>query len=581
MTSSAQPDRRPALSLAGIELDRLALPGLVASVLASGFLLYHLTRGTSFYVDDWNFITGRRGDTVATFLAPYQGHLSVVPIAIYRLMFAAFGISSYAPYRALVIALSLIVGLLVYDYARHRVGDFIAMLTAALILFLGPGWQDTMWAFQIAWLLALGAGIAALIMLDRRTLATDIAACALTLAAICSTSFGVAFAIGIAADIALTRRRWRDAWIPAIPLLLYAIWALHYHPTGIQWSAITHLPSRLLQSAAGGAASLVGLSGTTPLDAHGTTLVFGVPLVALLALVAVGRALRGAFGARAITLVVVLVAFATLTTVGRSFETPLVSRYVYVDAVLIALFCVELARGTRPATAIQAGLAVAALLAVISNVGVMRAAGAFLRQAGAQTDAALAVVELDRGHVPADTPIAVAEYPFMRLLTGQYARARSALGTPADTAGELLSTGAPAQASADRQLLLDGDARLSRSPAVRTVAARARVVNVAGGVARSAGGCIAFVPTAAAAPGVTGAVTLSAGPGALVLRATGAPATVSVARFAPQLTELGGVAQGRAATLELGHVPAPGSWLVQLTSDAPVRACAPGPAAGG
>ena len=43
----------------------------------------------------------RRGNNVGTFLAPYDGHLSVLPIVIYRLMFAAFGIDSYAPYRVL------------------------------------------------------------------------------------------------------------------------------------------------------------------------------------------------------------------------------------------------------------------------------------------------------------------------------------------------------------------------------------------------------------------------------------------------------------------------------------------------
>ena len=52
---------------------------------------------------------------------------------------------------------------------------------------------------------------------NRRTLVTDVLACALTFGSICSTSFGVAFAVGIAVDVALTRRRWRDAWIPARP----------------------------------------------------------------------------------------------------------------------------------------------------------------------------------------------------------------------------------------------------------------------------------------------------------------------------------------------------------------------------
>ena len=292
-----------------VDLDRLAVVVLALAVVASGVVLYHLTRGTSFFGDDWAWITERRGNDIGTFLAPYDGHLSVLPIVIYRLMFAVFGIDSYAPYRVLVIALSLVVGLLVFAYARRRVGAFEAMLVAALVLFVGPGWQDTMWAFQIGWVLALGLGIAALLMLDRRTTATDVVACALTFGAICSTSFGVAFAVGIAVDVALTRRRWRDAWIPAVPLLLYVIWALHYHPSGIDWSEITLVPGNLVQTFAGGTAGIVGLSGATPVDPTGTTLTFGVPLLAVLAVVAVGAALARRFPARAVSLLVILAGF--------------------------------------------------------------------------------------------------------------------------------------------------------------------------------------------------------------------------------------------------------------------------------
>jgi hypothetical protein len=575
MTSSAQPDRRPALSLAGIELDRLALPGLVASVLASGFLLYHLTRGTSFYVDDWNFITGRRGDTVATFLAPYQGHLSVVPIAIYRLMFAAFGISSYAPYRALVIALSLIVGLLVYDYARHRVGDFIAMLTAALILFLGPGWQDTMWAFQIAWLLALGAGIAALIMLDRRTLATDIAACALTLAAICSTSFGVAFAIGIAADIALTRRRWRDAWIPAIPLLLYAIWALHYHPTGIQWSAITLVPGNLAQAFAGGSAALVGLSGATPSDPTGTALTFGVPIAVGLVIWTVRSALRRQLSGRAVALLVALAAFSALTTLGRAFETPLVSRYIYPDCVLIALFCVELARGLRPSRTIQAALAVAALLAVISNVGVMRSGGAYLRQVGAQTNADLTALELARDQLPPGyIATHLPDYPFIAITAGSYFAAARDLGTPADSVAQVARAPATARDTADQELISSGAIVLSsgRSPAPTGGAAPA-VDSRTDATTSRAGACTRVLPAAAVAPGAGSSAELSLGPGAFRVRTGAGTASIAARRFGPTSNPLGTVGPDRSALVLVRHDAAPQPWHLQLVAGVAVEVC--------
>jgi len=54
----------------------------------------------------------------------------------------------------------------VFAYSRPRVGSSMALLAAAVIMFFGPGWQDILWPFQIAWLIAVASGIGALIALD-------------------------------------------------------------------------------------------------------------------------------------------------------------------------------------------------------------------------------------------------------------------------------------------------------------------------------------------------------------------------------------------------------------------------------
>jgi hypothetical protein len=561
--------------LDGVDLDRLAGVVLALAVLASGVLLYHLTRGTSFWGDDWAWITTRRGNHIGTFLAPYDGHLSVLPIVIYRLMFAAFGIDSYAPYRVLVIGLSLIVGLLTFEYARHRVNDFLAMLVAALVLFVGPGWQDTMWAFQIGWVLALGLGVAALILLDRRTLVTDVLACALTFGSICSTSFGVAFAVGIAVDVALTRRRWRDAWIPAIPLLLYVIWALHYHPSGINWSEITLVPGNLAQTFAGGAAGIVGLSGATPVDPTGTTLTFGVPLIALLAIVAIRSALARRFPVRALSLLVVLVAFSLLTTLGRAFETPLVSRYVYPDCVLVALFTVELARGVRPSRAAQLGLAILALAAIVANVGVLRTAGGYLRQVGAATDADVAALDLGQGNIPSGyIATQLPDYPFVSITAGSYFAAREALGTPADSVAALAHTQSAARTTADRELIDEHAIVLSPGPSRAPAGGTAPgLASATGGVATRAGACVSFEPTMTLAPDASSDVALTLAPGIVRVSAGDGPVTVAVRRFGPALTPLGTIGPGRAAYVLVRRDAAPQPWTLQLQGAVTTRTC--------
>src|SRR5207248_99128 len=68
-----------------------------------------------------------------------------------------------------------------------------------------------------------------LLMLDRSDRAGDIAASVLLAVSIASSSLGIAVAVGLAVEVLWGRRRWRDAWIVAAPLVLYALWWVPYH----------------------------------------------------------------------------------------------------------------------------------------------------------------------------------------------------------------------------------------------------------------------------------------------------------------------------------------------------------------
>ena len=76
------------------------------------------------------------------FLEPYNGHLSAVPIAIHKLLFVTVGIDSVALHRLTLLGLHLVCVALLFVYARRRVGDWLAVLVAASLLFLGSGWHD-------------------------------------------------------------------------------------------------------------------------------------------------------------------------------------------------------------------------------------------------------------------------------------------------------------------------------------------------------------------------------------------------------------------------------------------------------
>jgi hypothetical protein len=571
MTSSAPSRSRLEFAAPELRSDRFARSAFVVAVVASGLLIYHLTRGSSFSTDDWIWIDTRRGNSLHTFLAPYNGHLSLVPIAIYRLMFAVVGIGDFTPYRVLLLVVASAAGVVIFEYARHRIGEFCALLVATLLLFLGPGWNDIMQPFQIAWLISVASGILALSLLDRRRTGTDAAACLLILISISSTSVGVALAVGIAVDVAIARRRWRDAWIVALPLLLYVVWAVYYHPSQIQMSSITSAPFNLAQTTAAAVAGVVGLSGVTPTDVTGLALQFGVSLLVLPVAAVLVRAGTGWDWTRFLALGVALVTFSIMTTLVRSFQSPFESRYMYVTCVLGTLMASELARGLRVPFRAQLALAVLTLVAVVANIGVLRSGGAYFRQVGALTDATFGAVELDRGRVGSNTQVPL--YPIGTITAGRYFMAADALGTPAYTPTRLQHAIPSARRAADAQLLTDREVELAGVTAVPSPDGIVTPIEGSvNGVAARSGACIDFLPSAAWTPGQTSSLALRLNPGRMSVTAGGAPVAISVRRFAPTFRALGTV-QTRGSGIVVSRDRATEPWHLQLQSVAPVRVC--------
>ena len=126
------------------------------------------TRGTAPWFDEWSWIVHRRNGGLDTFLQPHNEHFVLVQVAIYRLLFATVGLQHSLPYRAVMVAAGSACVLLVFVYARRRVGGWAAVAAAALLLFLGPGWEVLLWPFEMGWLISVGAGLGVLACVDRR-----------------------------------------------------------------------------------------------------------------------------------------------------------------------------------------------------------------------------------------------------------------------------------------------------------------------------------------------------------------------------------------------------------------------------
>ncbi len=554
---------------------------LVLLLLGGAVLLAYETRGTSFWADEWQWILTRRAGGAASFLDPHNQHLSLVPVAIYKVLFAIVGLRHYWPYRLILIAADVACALLVYIYVRRRLDDHLALLAAALIVFFGPGWQDILWPFQIAWLIAVGAGVAALLVLDRRDRFGEVAACVLLAVSLASAGPGLAIAIGLIVEVAARRRR-RDLWIVAIPIVLYGIWWLSYQHTIFNRHALVLLPRFVFTAAASTVSALVGLARVDVFHDSGDFLSWGAPLLVLFALLAAYRLRRPrAPQARIITLLAILLGFWILTGVGRAYVSigPLVlqatgdeSRYLYVGAVFTVLLAAEVARGISPGWGARVLLTVAVAAAALSNFSALQDGSGLLRIQANYTAAELASLDLSR---PVVSPSYVSNgFIFGIVRAGQWFAAERALGTPVSTnIGALPDY---ARQAADAQFIKIQHLAMTRvSGPVRLAGVGAPTVGaVSSGQATVSGPCVRFRPGAYLPAGATPGVSLTIPTSGLLLDAQSGPVTVAVTRYSSQFDQLGTLAPGAGATLAPMRDLSSQPWRVQLQAGHPFRACA-------
>ena len=73
-------------------------------VVAVPVVLFGLGDYHWFFRDELGFLTGREADTLARLFEPHNEHWSTLPIVLYRAALAVFGLRSYVPYQACVLA---------------------------------------------------------------------------------------------------------------------------------------------------------------------------------------------------------------------------------------------------------------------------------------------------------------------------------------------------------------------------------------------------------------------------------------------------------------------------------------------
>jgi hypothetical protein len=212
------------------DLDRFA-PWVFGAfvVVAAPLILFHYGAYHWFMRDDFIFLADR-SSRYPDLLSPHGGaHWVAVPRMIYWVLWQVFGLQSYVPYQAAVVALHLAGAVLLrLVMVRSGVNTWLAGAAAAVMVLFGPGSQNIVWAFQVSFTGSLTYGLAHLLLADheggfgRR----DALGLLFGLAALLSSGVGVSMVLVVGLAV-LINRGWKLALAHTAPLgLVYLAWTV-------------------------------------------------------------------------------------------------------------------------------------------------------------------------------------------------------------------------------------------------------------------------------------------------------------------------------------------------------------------
>ncbi|MEK6326931.1 MAG: hypothetical protein AABM66_05305 [Actinomycetota bacterium] len=318
--------------------------------------------------------------------SPPNKYFIALPLLLYHALFHTFGLAADLPYRLVATALVLLCAGLFFVLARRRVGDLLAVPPTVLLLFFGSGWETVITPLRLPSLIAVAAGLGALIALEKRNRRGDIVAATLLAASVASHPVGLSFlaAAGVLVAFRPWPQPWRSAWLLAVPAAVFGAWWLFLRapttavvfptrPIDIvhfavdSWTALT--------------AAVSGLAGVLDEPAFDQTIaqITATALFASLVVLLVMRRGRvpASFWAALAALVVVLVA--TRLSPGGWLRSPEEIRYLYPEGVLFLLLLTEAAGAARVRGWAALALTGVLALGLAYNVDRLRDGGATAR----------------------------------------------------------------------------------------------------------------------------------------------------------------------------------------------------------
>jgi hypothetical protein len=325
-----------------VRIPHVRLVIAIAAVVVSAAILW-LSRGFTFYFDEWDFITTAPTWNAATLLEPHNLHPAMLPRLVYAVMLATVGLRSYLPYMAILLALHAANVVLLFEVVRRRAGDPVGVACAAVLLVLGAGWENLLWAFQISFVGSVTCRLGMLLSLESRPTRWRMPlAIALLAGSLMFSGIGLFFGVAAAVMLAATRDRRRElVWLVPVAIV-FGAWFLAFGRSGASPNQpsiagnLLVLPLYTLWGMGASAAGLIGEGGA-----------WSIPMLVLGAL-AVGYGWwRGGVDAPALGVAAALVTFYLVTGVSRAqlgYQQSGAGRYVYEGAVFWLILLAGAAR---------------------------------------------------------------------------------------------------------------------------------------------------------------------------------------------------------------------------------------------
>jgi hypothetical protein len=343
------------VKISSVRVPNARLIAVAMAVAAAAGILW-LARAYTFYFDEWDFIQSAPAWSWVSYFQPHNEHPSMVFKLIYAALLNTVGLRAYWPYMLVLLALHGTSAALLFELVRRRAGDLVGLACAAMLLVLGAGWEDLLWAFQIGFVGSVACGLGMLLALQGPSTPRRLAVAVLLLtASLMFSSIGLFFGVAAATVLVLSPARRREVvWFLPVAIAL-AAWYVAFGRSGTSTvpppsaSNVFVLPAYVAWGLAGAVGGTVGVTGLPAL----AVLVVGAAAVGFAWWRDRPDAL--AFGAAA-----GLIAFYVVTGLNRAqigYDQSASGRYVYIGAVFWLILLADAARrlpwrGTwRPALA--------------------------------------------------------------------------------------------------------------------------------------------------------------------------------------------------------------------------------------